>query len=437
MDENGKKKPASKPRPLACMEVLHVLKHHLTDLYPSKCGVSYNLNILCPVCLVGSNQGKHHFQSLDYCLKYDSVPCGTKVMSTAGIRSLFQADLSFSKAIRNFYALQSLTIDLGTELMRKYFMKKGQLRGKHEVGRFLLWQRQNGVLRGVDYGDQGTKIFTADANIDTFDIALLMSLIHHCFSLKGDASWEHPPDDKDTSELANLRRIQLYKETNLDCSHSNQVPDVEFEKQWKELSTIFGGVGVSTEVVQKYRNLCTERPMRGFEQEKVEEIRNFQVILSVVVDVGTATMREYFLEVANQGKTMQNKGAKLNKKDVGQYLMTENRKGSLKNVKIFPEQSKKMFTPTADIETFDISIMYLIIRNCCCSIPYSFWKNPDRLTNLVHIHDYRNTKLAHSPDSRMSTKDFEIEWNKVRSMLHAAGASFNDIDKYKALKFIN
>ena len=139
-------------------------------------------------------------------------------------------------------------------------------------------------------------------------------------------------------------------------------------------------------------------------------------------------MRNYILEVN-----------KINKNDVGNYLLSEKRKGSFKNVmkNISKEQKSKMFTASADIDTFDISILYLIIRNCSDGIPESFWKDPDRLPNLVHIHDYRNTKLAHSPDSRMSTKEFEVEWKRVRSMLHAAGASLTDIDKYKALRFIN
>ncbi|XP_033118229.1 uncharacterized protein LOC117117867 [Anneissia japonica] len=325
---------------------------------------------------------------------------------------------------------------MGTEQMRKYFMTKGKLRGKHEVGKFLSWQRKNGPLKDVDFGHEATKIFIDDVDIDSFDITILMSLIQHCFTPQSDKFWENPPDVQDKSELANLRRIQLYKESTLDCSHSNRTTDVEFDKQWKELAMIFRNIGVTNEDIEKYHKLSIAQPVRGFEQENVEEIRNFQVILSAVVDVGTVTMREYFLEVANQGKTKQNKATKLDKKEVGRYLMNEKRKGSFKNVKITPEQNAKMFTPTADIDTFDISIMYLIIRNCC-SIPYSFWNNPDRLTNLVHIHRYRNTKLAHSPNSKMTNKEFEIEWKKVRAMLHAAGASLNDIDKYMGLRFIN
>ncbi|XP_033127986.1 uncharacterized protein LOC117125566 [Anneissia japonica] len=420
------------------MEILHVLKRHLTNLYPAKGDVGCTLTILCPICSVSSNQGQgqRHLQNLDDCLKYDSIPCGTCSMSTAKIRLYFKAELSFSKEIRNSYALQTLTTDLGTEQMRKYFMRKGKLRGKHEVGKFLSWQRKNGPLRDVDFGDEASKIFTADVDIDSFDITILMSLIQHCFTPQGDKFWENPPDVQDKSKLANLRCIQLYKESTLDCSHSNRTTDVEFDKQWKELATIFRNIGVPNEDIQKYHKLSIAQPVRGFEQENVEEIRNFHVILSVVVDVGTVTMREYFLEVANQGKTKQNKTTKLDKKEVGQYLMNEKGKGSFKNVKITPEQNAKMFTPTADIDTFDISIMYLIIRNCC-SIPYSFWKDPDRLPSLVHIHRYRNTKLAHSPNSKMSNKEFEIEWKKVRAMLHAAGASFNDIDKYMGLRFIN
>ncbi|XP_033095743.1 uncharacterized protein LOC117100251 [Anneissia japonica] len=316
--------------------------------------------------------------------------------------------------------------------MRKYFMINCKKKDKDKVGKFLLSQRQDGALKCVDFGDQETQIFKADVDINTFDITILMTLIQHCCSSKGDSIWKKPPDDKDKSLLANLRRIQLYKETTLDCSPSNRVTNVEFDKQWYELTTTFTCIGVSAEDIEKYHKLRVERSVRGFEEESVEEIRNFQVLQAVVIDVGTVAMREYFLEVANRRKTKQSQVAKLEKKDVGQYLI--NMKSNFK-VKLNLEQKKKMFTPNADIDTFDITIMYLIIRNCC-SIPDSFWEDPQKLSNVVEIHRYRNT-LAHYPNCRVSNKDFEIQWTKVRSMLHNAGAPFQDIDKYRALKFIN
>ncbi|XP_033096348.1 uncharacterized protein LOC117100669 [Anneissia japonica] len=252
-----------------------------------------------------------------------------------------------------------------------------------------------------------------------------------CQNTNTEDFWENPPVD-DNSELANLVRIYQYKRTVLDCSYSNSVTKEVFDKQWKELTAIFTGVGVPVEDIENYRDPWHYKDGAleeiGIGHTVIEEIKNFQAVLSAVVDVGTATMGNYILEVN-----------KINKNDVGNYLLSEKRKGSFNKVmkNISKVQKSKMFTPSADIDTFDISIMYLIIRNCCVTIPESFWINPDRLTNLVHIHDYRNTKLAHSPDSRMSNKEFEIEWKKVRSMLHAAGASLTDIDKYKALRFIN
>ncbi|XP_033121140.1 uncharacterized protein LOC117120235, partial [Anneissia japonica] len=58
IDEEGKRNPASKPTPIACMEILHVLKRHLYDFYPSEDGVSSTLSILCPVCsVIGLIQG--------------------------------------------------------------------------------------------------------------------------------------------------------------------------------------------------------------------------------------------------------------------------------------------------------------------------------------------------------------------------------------------
>ncbi|XP_033112468.1 uncharacterized protein LOC117113281 [Anneissia japonica] len=412
------------------MEVLSYLRQQLKTVYVTTEGVGYELRILCNAC----DATLRPLHKLEECLKKDCVPCGKKKsVATTRIRRLFSTgfDDSSTQGTLNFLALQTLIVGRGTKELRRYFLDKTNLT-KPEVIPFLTRERC-ALLKDVDFGDDSTTVFSSTSNIDAFHMDIMIKLIRCCCHNTNNTEdfWENPPVD-DNSELANLVRIYQYKKTVLDCSYSNNVTKEVFDKQWKELTAIFTGVGVPVEDIENYRNQWHYKDGAleeiGIGHTVIEEIKNFQAVLSAVVDVGTATMRNYILEVNN-----------INKNDVGNYLLSEKRKGSFNKVmkNISREQKYKMFTPSADIDTFDISIMYLIIRNCSNGIPESFWKNPDRLPNLVHIHDYRNTKLAHSPDSRMSNKEFEIEWKKVRSMLHAAGASLTDIDKYKALRFIN
>ncbi|XP_033111333.1 uncharacterized protein LOC117112366 isoform X1 [Anneissia japonica] len=92
-EADGADKPARKPHPDICKEVLNVLKKHLDEVYPSKRVVGYVLNILCLVC---STPGKPHFQELEKCLKNKNMTCdktGERIaMSTANVQNLFVAD---------------------------------------------------------------------------------------------------------------------------------------------------------------------------------------------------------------------------------------------------------------------------------------------------------------------------------------------------------
>ncbi|XP_033127096.1 uncharacterized protein LOC117124873, partial [Anneissia japonica] len=91
-DADGADKPACKPHPDICKEVLDVLKQNLDEVYPSKKVVGYTLNILCLVC---STPEKPHFQELEKCLKYKNMTCdktGERIaMSTANVQNLFVA----------------------------------------------------------------------------------------------------------------------------------------------------------------------------------------------------------------------------------------------------------------------------------------------------------------------------------------------------------
>ncbi|XP_033115200.1 uncharacterized protein LOC117115453 [Anneissia japonica] len=421
----GKEEEVLEPNPSVCMELLSYLRLQLKTVYGTFEGVGYELCVLCDVCEPTLHP---HLHKLDECLEKDKMICGRrKAMATEHIKRFFTTgfDEKSKKEIMNFLALQTLIIGRGTKEIRRYFLDKTGLT-VHEVKPFLIRERQDGVLKDVDFEGQTAIVFASADNFEAFDMNILMKLIRYCCDSNHDNDfWENPTND-DNAELANLIRIYKYKKNVLDSSYNNRVTDEDFDKRWKELTAMFTGVGVPVEDIDNYRDprKYKEGTVIGFNQTEVEEITNFQALFSVIVDLGSVRMREYILEV---------KGLK--KKDIGKFLLEEEANDSFKKVRLFADQKTKMFTFNADIDKFDISILMCIIRNCCSNLPESFWTNPNVLPNLVLIHQYRNGVLAHTPNSRMSTKDFEIEWKKVESMLHAAGASKPDIDKYKMLRF--
>ncbi|XP_033109294.1 uncharacterized protein LOC117110639 [Anneissia japonica] len=94
-DVDGKAKPACKPQPDVCQEVLHVLKQQLDEVYPSKEVVGYSLNILCLICV---NSEEPHFQELENCIKNKNMTCDKTgkiiAMSTANVQKVFKGEWS-------------------------------------------------------------------------------------------------------------------------------------------------------------------------------------------------------------------------------------------------------------------------------------------------------------------------------------------------------
>ncbi|XP_033108300.1 uncharacterized protein LOC117109925 isoform X2 [Anneissia japonica] len=428
-DQHGINKPTRKPHPIACMEVLHILKQHLSEVYPSKGRVGYALQILCSVC---STPEKPHFQDLESCLQNELMICDKSsdntAMSTSHVLNSFVADWSYVNETKNFHSIQCLILDLGTGQMRRFFMKESKLEKKSDVGEFMIEKKDDIHLKYVGFGDLDSKVFSPDANIDNFDMTTLILMIRYCFNgSKPESFWECPPDE-DNSELSNLVRIYQFKKSVLDCSCNNRVTDEEFDKQWKKLTTMFKDMGVSVEEIEKYRNpwrLIEE--LKDTDQTYMDEKVNFSTINSLVFDVGTQTMKKFFLS-----------NTKLSESNVGTFLINERKNGCLKSVRIFEDQCNKMFTQKADINTFDITILMMLIRHCCSSYPKDFWVTPDltffiKLANLIQIHQYRNSELAHCSSASISNKKFEKDWVTLTDYLLKSGADFKEIEKYKKL----
>ncbi|XP_033122189.1 uncharacterized protein LOC117121185 [Anneissia japonica] len=397
------------------MEVLNYLKNQLRTVYGTTEGIGYKLRVLCSVC---QPTQQPHLHDLEDCLKQDKVSCGKMSMKTFRFKRLFSTE--FVEEIKNFQAVQSLIIELGTRKLKEFFLKTTQ-QTSSSVVEFLKNEKENGSFASMaDFQD---KVFSSDADINTFDIDILITLIRYCcrFTYPDDI-WDQP-DKIDNPELANLIRIQQYKNTKLDGNTSCKIPAKDFDEEWKEVKEILLDLGVPSIDIEDVRL------RKGFDKTAIQEMQNFQTIMLLVVGLGTHVMRKYFLRVHN-----------LKEGDAGQFLMSMKSRFT-KEARLFKDQRNKMFTPNADINDFDISIMIKIIRYCHCGnpLPDSFWSQPDEkldseLANLVNIHHYRNTKLAHTATPRMSTKEFDAEWKNLTSIFQGVGLSMEDIDQYKRIR---
>ncbi|XP_033103210.1 uncharacterized protein LOC117106004 [Anneissia japonica] len=400
------------------MEVLNYLKHQLKTVYGTTEGIGYKLRVLCSVC---QPTQQPHLHDLEDCLRKDKVSCGKMSMQTFRFKRLFSTE--FVEEIKNFQAVQSLIIELGTRKMKEFFLKTTHQTNSSSVVKFLKKEKENGSFASMAYFQGQDKVFSSDADINAFDIEILMTLIRYCCRITyPDDDWEQP-DKIDNPELANLIRIQQYKNTKLDRNTSCKIPAKDFDEEWKEVKEILLDLGVPSNDIEDIRL------RKGFDKTAIQEIQNFQTIMLLVVGLGTHVMRKYFLRVHN-----------LKEGDVGQFLMSMKSRFT-KEARLFRDQKNKMFTPNADINDFDISIMIKIIRFCHCGnpLPDSFWSQPDEtldseLTNFVRIQQYRNTKFAHTASPRMSTKEFDVEWKNLTSIFQGVGVSMEDIDQYKRIR---
>ncbi|XP_033110953.1 E3 ubiquitin-protein ligase DZIP3-like [Anneissia japonica] len=154
----------------------------------------------------------------------------------------------------NFFMMQSLVIEVGTEQMRKYFLKQTGI-DKSNVGQFLM-QEQHARLKNIKIvADQKQIMYRKDANIKKFDITIMMILIRYCCGVsRPDKFWTNP-GQQDNTNLANLVRIQKYRNMMIAHNPDLRIPVVEFENYWKILTPIFKNLGVTVDEINKYRQI--------------------------------------------------------------------------------------------------------------------------------------------------------------------------------------
>ena len=94
---------------------------------------------------------------------------------------------------------------------------------------------------------------------------------------------------------------------------------------------------------------------------------------------------------------------------------------------------------TPDSNTFDITLLFLLLTNICgLSPPSSGWHKPppssdtSREANLARIKLYRNELYGHVTSTGVQTASFNIKWQEISAVLVALGLNPAEVVKLKA-----
>ena len=146
-----------------------------------------------------------------------------------------------------------------------------------------------------------------------------------------------------------------------------------------------------------------------------EEKTNGTKLTRLLVDGGTHVLREFLHSIYPRDKL--------------QIVLVKNRPKLLKLGRvIFDKQWDKLFPPSGDppdSDTFDISLLHLLIREIChLTEPSTGWhkmpaEDDDSLeANIARIKCFRN-ELCHGTSTGVPNDEFEEKWKQVSSCLEA------------------
>ena len=150
------------------------------------------------------------------------------------------------------------------------------------------------------------------------------------------------------------------------------------------------------------------------------ETTNFYRVVSLIVDAGAEVLRSLFLKYACP-PSVTSPAAVNPKHTIYNYLYAQQLTVlSLKNVSkkqldlIFPSSKTE-----TDIETWDITLLYTILRNVC-KIP------TNEQTECDNLRMKRNDMYAHSRQANLTDSDFQTYWTDIRNIIINLAQFTND-----------
>ena len=150
----------------------------------------------------------------------------------------------------------------------------------------------------------------------------------------------------------------------------------------------------------------------------------------LLVDGGTAVLRNVF----DGFHPPANLAADLN----ANRLILNN---LLKKKVLHKPQWELLFPPggaTPDSNTFDITLLFLLLTNICgLTPPLSGWHKPPPLSdtsreaNLARIKLYRNKLYGHVTSTGVKTAEFDIKWQEISAVLVPLGLDPAEVARLK------
>lgn len=149
----------------------------------------------------------------------------------------------------NYARLCRLLVGIGTEVLRETFNRlrpSGKLDvflSSHSVVYSLQMLRKRRILNPAQWGKLYPAMPSSVSSRD-FDITLLMVLLRSICGLAAPATgWENLPFVEDTSAVADVIRLRLYRNTVYGHASSASVDKTTFETYWSDIKKILVRLG--------------------------------------------------------------------------------------------------------------------------------------------------------------------------------------------------
>ena len=163
--------------------------------------------------------------------------------------------------------------------------------------------------------------------------------------------------------------------------------------------------------------------------EASEEKTNGTKLARLVIDGGTHVLRSFLHTIYPPGVLQ---AALASNYETLQLLKSRRA--------IFDNQWESLFPSSGDppdSETFDITLLHLLLREICyLTQPLTGWNNLPADTdfsyeaNIVRIKFFRN-ELCHGISTGITNAEFEDKWNKISKSLVALGLDQKEVDRLK------
>ncbi|XP_053389601.1 uncharacterized protein LOC128552574, partial [Mercenaria mercenaria] len=150
--------------------------------------------------------------------------------------------------------------------------------------------------------------------------------------------------------------------------------------------------------------------------DSTESSAYFYRIITLVVDVGTVTLREVFYSKCPK--------ATVTTLFTSPTISSEFIK--LKSKKILTSIQYQQVTVNPDPDTYDISLLITLLTNkkiCEITEPAKGWGQipPDTDlslgADLLRVRDIRNQIVGHRPNAQLEEKEFQVLWGNIESLL--------------------